>query len=123
MELEPPPAKRQKRSESPSPELAQVPIAPSGLLAALKTTSSESDTYGWVTCSENDEVERLATKEKAVEQAQDFCAKLSVVLKSAFQEIQADSEDAVVMGQDIIENWLTEYGKYPSSLTNISVIF
>lgn len=98
-------------------------IAPSGPVIDQKGSHGESDTFGWVSCSENDEAERLAIKEKAVEQAQGFCAKLSVMLQSALEGIQAGSDDAVIMGQEIIKQWLSEHGQYLRTPKEVESLF
>lgn len=119
---DPPPQKRQKREPSSSP-LAIADIAPSSRVIDQKDTHGESDTFGWVSCSENSEAERLAIKEKAVEQAQGFCAKLYVMLQAAIEDIQAGSDDAVIMGQEIIKQWLSEHGEYLPTSEEVESLF
>ncbi|KAF7543436.1 hypothetical protein G7Z17_g10738 [Cylindrodendrum hubeiense] len=105
-----PPQKRQKRE--PSPWSQTNVIADSSYpVVDPENTRSDPDTYGWIACSENVEFERLAIKEKAVEQAQQFCAKLSAMLRPAIDGIQSGSDDAIIMGQELIKQWLSEHDK------------
>ncbi|KAK7424681.1 hypothetical protein QQX98_000257 [Neonectria punicea] len=97
-----PPPKRQKLSESPGVQPASISPA---------SSDSKLDQFGWAVCSGSADAERLATKEKAVEQAQESCGKLAVMLKSAIEGIQSDSEDAAVMGLNLIKQWLSDHDR------------
>jgi hypothetical protein len=69
--------------------------------------------FPWRTCQKLSAVERLKIKEKAVAQAQVDCEKIRNVLEMALYRLSKDpdTKDAVMMGQNIIMEWLKEYGK------------
>lgn len=102
-----------KRERSPSP-------VPEGEIRDIKRQAEASSAvvrappeFPWRTCQKLSAVERLKIKEKAVAQAQADCEKIRNVLEMALYRLSKDpdTKDAVMMGQNIIMEWLKEHGE------------
>ncbi|KLP11491.1 Uncharacterized protein Y057_10054 [Fusarium fujikuroi] len=100
-----------KRERSPSPE-------PEEEIHDIKRKADETsaviptpEEFPWRTCQNLSDVERLKIKEKAVTQAQVDCEKVRMVLEAALCRLEQDpdTKSAVMMGQNIIRDWLNEH--------------
>ncbi|KAF5536093.1 gtpase slip-gc [Fusarium phyllophilum] len=100
-----------KRERSPSP----VPVEENrDIKRQAEATSAvvrAPPEFPWRTCQKLSAVERLKIKEKAVAQAQVDCEKIRNVLEMALYRLSKDpdTKDAVMMGQNIIMEWLKEH--------------
>ncbi|KPM39609.1 hypothetical protein AK830_g6943 [Neonectria ditissima] len=108
-----PPAKRQKTSDFPGPQLLEI---------SPTLSKAQTNQFGWALCSGKDDAERLATKENAVKQAYEFCAKISETLKPVLEGIASGSEDAAIMGLEIIKRWLSEHKSIVAQNRDYSVL-
>ncbi|CZR42561.1 uncharacterized protein FPRO_09864 [Fusarium proliferatum ET1] len=102
---------RLKRELSPEPGIPPE-VSPSKRQASKTSTVARSPVmFCWRTCQELNDVERLKIKEKAVKLADEHCGQIRGVLEHFLSTSNLDAMDAVIMGQQIIEQWLKEYGR------------
>jgi hypothetical protein len=109
--VEQPPSLKRERSLSPVPgaEIRDVKRQAEATSAVIRTPPE----FPWRTCQQLSDVERLKIKEKAVRQAELDCQKIRNILEIALYRMGkgADTKDAVMMGRNIIREWLKEHSK------------
>ncbi|KAH7478006.1 hypothetical protein IWW34DRAFT_901585 [Fusarium oxysporum f. sp. albedinis] len=107
--VEQPPSLKRERSLSPVPgaEIRDVKRQAEATSAVIRTPPE----FPWRTCQQLSDVERLKIKEKAVRQAELDCQKIRNILEIALYRMGkgADTKDAVMMGRNIIREWLKEH--------------
>ncbi|KAF5254162.1 hypothetical protein FANTH_1044 [Fusarium anthophilum] len=113
-----------KRERSPSAE-------PEEDIRDLKRKADETsaviptpEEFPWRTCQNLSDVERLKIKEKAVMQAQVDCEKVRMVLEAALCRLEQDpdTKGAVMMGQNIIKDWLNEHESVYKNHENLQIL-
>ncbi|KAF5611203.1 GTPase SLIP-GC [Fusarium subglutinans] len=102
---------RIKRERSPEPEVPPEVTANKRQAGETSAVARAPVLFRWRTCQELDDVERLKIKEKAVKLADEHCGRIRAVLEHFLSTSKLDHIDVIVMGQQIIEEWLKEYGR------------
>ncbi|KAF5702645.1 gtpase slip-gc [Fusarium mundagurra] len=113
-----------KRERSPSPE-------PEEDIRDIKRQADETsavipapEEFPWRTCQNLSDVERLKIKEKAAMQAQVDCEKVRMVLEAALCRLEQDpdTKSAVMLGQNIIKDWLDEHESVYKNHENLQIL-
>ncbi|KAF5571882.1 GTPase SLIP-GC [Fusarium pseudoanthophilum] len=111
-----------KRERSPEPGIGQE--APNDKRQAGQSSGviRAPVFFPWRTCHDRDDVERLKIKEKAVNDAEEYCSKIRDVLNYFLKTTKLDDMDAIVMGQKIIEQWFSEHDDIRSKYQKLRIL-
>ncbi|KAF5586418.1 gtpase slip-gc [Fusarium pseudocircinatum] len=119
---EEPPSVKRERTPSPEPEaeVRDVKRQAEATSAVVRTPPE----FPWRTCQQLSDVERLKIKEKAVRQAELDCQKIRNILEIALFRMGkgADTKDAIMMGRNIIKEWVEEHENLYKKYENLQIL-
>ncbi|KAF5965973.1 hypothetical protein FBULB1_11949 [Fusarium bulbicola] len=78
--------------------------------------------FPWRTCQDEDDVERLKMKEKAVQRAEEECKRVRGILDHFLKTTELDTMDAIIMGKKIIEHWMQEHDRIRRKHQNLRIL-
>ncbi|KAG9499701.1 hypothetical protein J7337_008160 [Fusarium musae] len=78
--------------------------------------------FPWRTCHDEDDVNRLKIKEKAVQRAEEECRRIRGILDHFLKTNELDRMDAIIMGKQMIEHWITEHDRIRRKHQNLRIL-